>query len=125
MRVECHGQPAVPYLPPRMSGRTPTAAIAAFGLIAGYAVAAGTGSRPLGGIVLAACGLLCIRIWLRRDGSRTALRLTAAGLVAFVLSHVLALAIGAWPAVLVVAAATAALCWRVSDAPRARGLGVS
>jgi hypothetical protein len=38
-------------------------------------------------------------------------------LAAFVASHVLALAIGAWPAVLVSAAAVAVLCWRVSDAP--------
>ena len=35
--------------------------------------------------------------------------LTAAGLLAFALSHVLGLVIGAWPAVLLVAAATAAL----------------
>ena len=40
--------------------RLPTAPIAAAGLIAGYAVAVATGSRPLGGLVLALCGVACI-----------------------------------------------------------------
>ena len=95
-----------------------TAPIAAAGLIAGYAVALISGSRPLGGVVLAAFGLICVTIWLERDGARTAGLLTAVGLLAFALSHVLGLVIGAWPAVLLVAAATAAVCWRVSDAHR-------
>jgi hypothetical protein len=95
-----------------------TAPIAAAGLIAGYGVAVASGSRPLGGIVLAGFGLWCIAVWLRRDGRRTAAWLTAAGLFAFAISHVLALVIGAWPAVLTVAAAIAAVCWRVSDARR-------
>jgi len=95
--------------------RLPTAPIAALGLIAGFGVAVGTGSRPLGGVVLAACGITCIVIWLRRDGRRTAWQLTVAGLAAFALSHVLGDLIGAWPAVLLVAAATAWLCWARSD----------
>ncbi|MGZ4201158.1 MAG: hypothetical protein ACXVRH_03760 [Thermoleophilaceae bacterium] len=95
-----------------------TAPIAATGLVAGYAVAVASGSRPLGGLVLALCGLACIAIWLGRDGARTAALLGAAGLLAFALSHLLGLVIGAWPAVLLAAAATAALCWRVSDARR-------
>jgi hypothetical protein len=95
-----------------------TAPIAAAGLIAGYAVAVMSGSRPLGGVVLAAFGLTCVTIWLKRDGARTAGLLAAVGLLAFALSHVLGLVIGAWPAVLLVAAATAAVCWRVSDAHR-------
>jgi hypothetical protein len=99
----------------------PTAPIAAAGLVAGFAVAVSTGSRPLGGVVLAACGLTCAAIWVRRDGRRRALWLTGAGLLAFALSHVLGLVIGAWPAVLVVAVATAALCWRVSDSRRPGG----
>jgi hypothetical protein len=92
-----------------------TAPIAATGLIGGFAVAVASGSRPLGGVVLAICGLLCIAIWLQRDGRQTAIRLTIAGLLAFALSHVLGLVIGAWPAVFLVAAATAMLCWRLSD----------
>jgi hypothetical protein len=98
--------------------RLATAPIAAAGLIAGYAVAVITGSRPVGGLVLAVFGLGCIAIWLRRDGRRTAIRLTLVGLGAFVLSHVVALAIGAWPAVLLAAAVTFAACWRLSDSRR-------
>ena len=99
--------------------RMPTAPVAAFGLIAGFGVAVGTGSRPLGGLVMAACGLGCIVVWVRRDGRRTAAWLTAAGLLAFAVSHLLGLVIGAWPSVIVVAAATAGLCWRLSDSRRA------
>jgi hypothetical protein len=100
---------------PRLPRRTPTAPVAAASLIAGYAVAAGTGSRPLGGVVLLAGGLWCVRAWNRRDGSREAAILAAVGLGAFVASHLLALAIGAWPAVLLVAAAMAAIAWTRSD----------
>ncbi len=95
---------------------TPTAPLAAGSLIAGYAVVAGTGSRPLGGVVLAIGGLCCIRIWTRRHGARTAVRLAGVGLAALVVSHVLALAVGAWPSVLIVAAATAAATWALADA---------
>jgi len=98
--------------------RVVTAPVAATGLIAAFGVAVATGSRPLGGVVLAGFGLSCLVIWLRRDGPRTAALLTAAGLAGFALSHVLGPVIGAWPAVLVVAAATAGLCWRVSDVRR-------
>ena len=101
-----------------MPARVATAPIAAAGLIGGYAVAVGSGSRPLGGVVLALFGIVCVAIWLRRDGRRTAAWLTGAGLLAFALSHVLGLAIGAWPAVLVSAAAAAAVCWVVSDSRR-------
>ncbi len=97
--------------------RTPTAAIAAGSLIAGYAVAAGSGSRPLGGVVLAAGGLYCIRVWNRRHGVGTAAALGGVGLAAFGVSHVLAQAIGAWPSVLSVAAVTGAVVWVRSDAP--------
>jgi hypothetical protein len=99
-----------------MGPRVATAPIAAAGLIAGYSVAVASGSRPLGGLVLAACAVACVAIWLRRDGRRTALILTVGGLVAFVLSHLVGLVIGGWPAVLIAAAACAALCWRLSDA---------
>ena len=96
----------------------PTAPVAAAGFIAGYAVAVASGSRPLGGLVLAAFAIVCIAVWLRRDGRRTAAILTGAGLAAFILSHALGLVIGAWPAVLLSAAAIAAVCWRVSDSRR-------
>jgi hypothetical protein len=105
----------------RVRTRIATAPIAAAGLIAGYSVAVATGSRPLGGLVLAACGLACISLWLQRDTRRTAAALTIVGLAAFALSHVLGNLIGAWPAVLLTAAATAGLYWRVSDARHLRG----
>lgn len=94
----------------------PTAPVAAGSLIAGYAVAVGSGSRPLGGVVLLAGGLWCVREWARRNDTRTALVLACAGLAAFVVSHVLALAISAWPAVLLVAAAMAIAAWVRADA---------
>jgi hypothetical protein len=94
--------------------------VAAASLIVGYAVAAGTGSRLLGGVVLLVGGLWCIQAWTRRHGVRTATTLAMVGLGAFVLSHVLALAIGAWPSVLLVAAALAAAAWTRADARIAR-----
>jgi hypothetical protein len=93
----------------------PTAPVAAGTLIAGYAVAANTGSRSLGGVVLLIGGLWCARVWMRRHGQRAAMMLVGAGLCAFVVSHLLALAIGAWPAVLVVAGAMAAVTWTWAD----------
>jgi hypothetical protein len=95
---------------------TPTAPVAATSLIAGYAVASGTGSRPLGGAVLLAGGLWCVRAWSQRNDTRTAVTLAGAGLGAFALSHVLAPAIGAWPAVLLLAAAMGAAAWLRADA---------
>jgi len=96
--------------------RIPTAPVAAGSLIAGYAVAAGTGSRPLGGVVLAAGGIWCLREWYTRHDARTAVTLGAVGLGAFAASHVIALAIGAWPSVLLVSAVTGAVTWVRADA---------
>jgi hypothetical protein len=108
-----------------VSRRFPTAALAATGLIAGYGVAVGTGSRPAGGAVLVVAGLPCIAIWSRRHTPAMTAKLTAAGLVGFAASHGLGLLIGAWPAVIVTAAAVGALYWRVSDAPRAHASATS
>ena len=94
----------------------PTAPVAGGTLIVGYAVAASTGSRPLGGVILLAGGLWCVQTWKRRHGARTAATLACIGLGAFVLSHLLALVIGAWPSVLLVAAAVAAAAWTRADA---------
>jgi hypothetical protein len=99
-----------------MARRVPTAPLGAAGLIAGFAVAVVSGSRPLGGLVLAGFGLACFSIWRRRDGTRTATILAAVGLLAFVLSHLLGLLIGAWPAVFAAAATVAGATWRLSDA---------
>lgn len=96
--------------------RIPTAPVAAGSLIVGYAVAVGSGSRPLGGAAMLIGGMWCVRVWTRRHGVRTATRLASFGLAAFILSHVLALAVGAWPSVLLVSAALAAAAWTWSDA---------
>ncbi|HEX5309186.1 MAG TPA: hypothetical protein VFW38_08930 [Solirubrobacteraceae bacterium] len=93
----------------------PTAPVAAASLIVGYAVAVATGSRPLGGVVLALGGLWCIRGWSIRHGRRTAIVLGCVGLAAFALSHVVALAIGAWPSVLLCSAVLAAIVWVRAD----------
>jgi hypothetical protein len=103
-----------------MIDRLPTAPIGAVALIGGYGVAVATGSRPLGGIFLVLCGAVCVAIWARRDGRATAITLTVVGFVAFALSHVVALVIGTWPAVVLMAAAAFAVCWRCSDARRPR-----
>jgi hypothetical protein len=103
-----------------LAARLPTAPLAATGLMGGFAVALSTGSRPLGGVVMGACGLVCIAVWLRRDGRRIALRLTGVGFGAFIVSHLLGLVIGPWPAVVLVSAITAIACWRLSDSRRAR-----
>ena len=95
--------------------RIPTAPVAAASLIIGYAVAVGTGSRLLGGLVLLGGALWCIQTWMRRHGARTATTLAIVGLGAFVLSHLLALAVGAWPSVLIAAAAVAIVAWTQAD----------
>ncbi len=93
----------------------PTAPVAAGSLIVGFGVAVASGSRPLGGVVMLAGGVWCMRAWTLRHGPRTAVELTAVAFTAFVVSHVLALAIGAWPSVLAVSAVTAAVTWLRAD----------
>lgn len=93
----------------------PSSLVAALALIVGYAVAAGTGVRPLGGLVLLAGLALCWVLWTNRAGTTTAVTLVVAFGVAFAASHLLALAIGAWPSVLVVAALMAGLAWLLAD----------
>lgn len=99
----------------------PTAPLAAGSLVLGYAVVVGSGSRPLGGLILLLGGIPCIWAWTLRRGPKTAMALTGAGLAALVASHLLALAIGAWPAVLLSALAMGAATWAYADAPAAVG----
>jgi hypothetical protein len=98
--------------------RMPTAPVAGASLIAGYAVAVGSGSRSLGGAVLVIGGLWCVWAWRTRHGRPTAVALGCVALAAFVASHLLALAIGAWPAVLASSGAVALAAWCYADAPR-------
>lgn len=98
-----------------LTSRLSTATLAAAGLIAGFAVASATGNRPLGGVVLLAAAGACGIVWLRRHRRRRAVTLGVIVLAAFIVSHGLGLVIGAWPAVLVVSAATFLACRRLSD----------
>ena len=66
---------------------------------------------------MAAGGLWCLWVWYGRLGARVAWSLAAAGILALVLSHLLALLIGAWPSVLVVAGAMAAIVRARADLP--------
>ena len=93
----------------------PSAALTTAGLIGGYSVARATGNRPLGGAVLAVFGAAAFETWRRRSGLGTAVALTGVYVGAFGLSHPLAKKIGAWPAVLSVTAATAALAVASND----------
>lgn len=92
-----------------------TAPIVAVGLIGGYVAARETGIRPLGGVLLAAAGGYAARTWVAKSGPVTAAGLGAIYVVSFGASHPLAKKVGAWPAVLGVAAISAASAWALSD----------
>ena len=92
-----------------------TAPVTAFGLIGGYLTARETGIRPLGGVVLAAAGLYAGRTWLATRGPAVAGGLAALYLGGFGASHPLAKKIGAWSAVLSVAAVSAGAAWAAVD----------
>ncbi|HEX5200551.1 hypothetical protein ACFQS1_12315 [Paractinoplanes rhizophilus] len=102
--------------------RLPTAAITAGSLIGGWQLARRTGIRPLGGVVLAAGGVLAGREWARRTSPVVTGALLTTYASAFALSHPLAKRIGAWPSVLVVSAAAAAASYAAADRrePRVR-----
>ncbi|MEV6201994.1 hypothetical protein AB0M64_18755 [Streptomyces sp. NPDC051771] len=89
-------------------------AIAAAGLVGGYAVARWTKKRPLGGVVLAVAGGVAAREWQREGGVRASVGLTAAYVAAFGGSHPLAKKIGAWPAVFSAAGAMGVASWAVT-----------
>jgi hypothetical protein len=93
----------------------PTAPVAAASFVVSYAVVVATGSRPLGGAVLALGGLWCIHAWFQRHDARTATALGSVGLGLFIASHLLALVIGAWPSVLVVAGVMGVVAWVRAD----------
>ena len=98
--------------------------VASGSLLLGFAVAQATGVRPLGGIVLVAGCAWCALRWLRGAGpARTAL-LVVIYVGAFVLSHVVADALGAWPSVLLAAAVTGLAAYLLADGATG-GAGVS
>ncbi|GGZ75505.1 hypothetical protein GCM10010371_39130 [Streptomyces subrutilus] len=95
--------------------RVPSSAVAATGLVGGYAVARWTGKRPLGGVVLGAAGLAAGRERHRRGGVRAAAGLGALYLAGFAGAHPPARKVGAWPAVVGAAAVVAAAAWATAD----------
>lgn len=87
--------------------RVPLIAAATF--LAGFGVAELTGVRAIGGLVLLAGGFWCAREALPTAGRGPTVALLAGALALFVVAHPLGHAIGAWPAVLVAAAAAGLL----------------
>jgi hypothetical protein len=98
----------------------PSSALVAAGLVVGFAVAQGTGSRALGGVILVGTGLAAARLWVRRRDWQHAVLLGLVYLAAFVLSHVLTLGFGvpAWLSVVLVTILAAAPTYWVADRPQ-------
>lgn len=92
-----------------------TATVVAAGLIGGWLTARESGIRPLGTIPLVAAGALAARSWNKKKGPGVTAALLGTYVGAFGMSHPLAKRIGAWPAVLTVTGAAAAVAYMVSD----------
>lgn len=99
-----------------MENTFPTSPVVAAGLLGAYGLARATGVRPLGGAVLAACGILAGREWAKRGIPET-VGLSMIYVAAFGLSHPLAKKVGAWPAVLTATAAAAGAAYAMHDHP--------
>ena len=93
--------------------KLPSPLVTTIGLAGGFAAARATQNRPLGGVVWATAGLLCVPGW-RKAGPWRALLLSAAYAGAMGGSHPLAKRVGAWPSVAIVSASMAALGWALS-----------
>jgi hypothetical protein len=98
----------------------PSSLLVAVGLVAGFAVAQGTGIRALGGVILLGTGLAAARLWVRRRGWAVAIALGLVYLAAFVLSHVLTLGLGmpAWASVTLVTLLSAGVTFAAADRSR-------
>lgn len=88
--------------------------VAGLSLALGFAVADITGVRAIGGLVLIAAVAWCLPHW-RQTGK--APQLLAVYAIAFVASHVIGLATGAWVAVALTAATVATITYRVENRP--------
>ena len=93
----------------------PTAPIVAGALVGGYLVARKTKMRALGGVVLAAGGVVAGRRWIKTAGPVGTTALIFVYLGSFGGSHPLAKKIGAWPAVLTAAGVSAGAAWMLAD----------
>ncbi len=93
--------------------RTVVPIVLAASLIAGFGVAALSGMRWLGAIVLLIGGVWsAVGVW-RTSGPAITVVLGVVYIVAFIASHPLGRWIGSWPAVVVVALAVAAFAYAV------------
>ncbi|HWC26002.1 MAG TPA: hypothetical protein VG474_05400 [Solirubrobacteraceae bacterium] len=96
--------------------------IASGSLLLGFAVAQTTGIRPLGGVVLIAGCAWCALRWLRSAGAARTAALVLVYAGAFVVSHVVADALGAWPSVLLAAAVTGLAAYALADSRAGRAV---
>lgn len=94
--------------------------VAAGSLLLGFGVAQATGVRPLGGLVLVAAAAWCALRWRRTAGSARTAALLVLYVGAFVGSHVIADAVGAWGAVLIAAGVVGLATWAFADRALAR-----
>jgi thiol:disulfide interchange protein len=92
--------------------------VASGSLLLGFAVAEATGVRPLGGIVLAAACAWCALRWLRTAGAARTWVLIVVYAGAFVVSHLVADSLGAWPSVVLAAAVTGIAVYVLADLRR-------
>jgi hypothetical protein len=90
--------------------------VASGSLLLGFAVAQATGIRALGGIVLIAACAWCALRWLRAAGAARMVALVLVYVGSFVLSHVVADTLSAWPSVLLAAAVTGIAAYVLADA---------
>ncbi len=99
--------------------KLPTWPVAAGSLALGFGVAQATGVRPLGGLVLLAGAGWCALRWREERGTGIAVALVALYLAAFVASHLIADALGAWGSVALVSALVGLAAWALADRPAA------
>lgn len=94
--------------------------VASGSLLLGFAVAEATGVRPLGGVVMIVAIAWCARRWLRMAGAARTVALVVVYVASFVVSHVVADALSAWPSVLLAAAVTGLAVWALADSAQSR-----
>ena len=109
---------------PRVSASAlPTAPLAGLTLVVGFAVGQLTGVRPAAAVVLLAGAAWCALRSAPTAGWPRVAAVMAVAVLAFVGSHLVAPAIGAWPAVVAAALVLAAATWALVDAPALRRSG--
>ena len=104
----------------RLRGAPATWPVASGSLLLGFAVAQATGVRPLGGVVLALGAGWCALRWRRSVGTARTASLVGVYVGVFVLSHVIAGAVGTWPAVVLASAVAGLAALLVADIPGSR-----